>query len=233
MIAVYSWKTSTSTRLYMLALAIADLVVCIIGVVWTIVEFNSTNQAITKWCLHMSLAFSAVVLSFVSIERLMANIYKDYELLTPIFTASVTISRVVIMIGCYKSVSLLFIITAVFSACWMSQWLSDVGFQIPSTAKHLMMFIIYYITLLTPFICYFTNTIQDCSNVFSSYIYCRLANYVYYLLQYNTIQYNTIQYNTIQYNTIQYNTIQYNTIQYNTIQYNTIQYNTIQYNTIQ
>ena len=102
MIAVYSWKTSTSTRLYMLALAIADLVVCIIGVVWTIVEFNSTNQAITKWCLHMSLAFSTLVLSFVSIERLMANIYKDYELLTRIFTASVTISRVVIMIGCYS-----------------------------------------------------------------------------------------------------------------------------------
>ena len=71
-IAVYSWKTSTSTRLYMLALAIADLVVCIIGVVWTIVEFSIISQEITRWFLHMSLAFSTLLLSFVSIERLIA-----------------------------------------------------------------------------------------------------------------------------------------------------------------
>ena len=224
----------------MLALAIADLVVCITGVVWTIVEFSSISQEITRWCLHMSLVFSTLLLSFVSIERLMAvrrphsfslsprrakwalvaialmgAFYatvlsvarvKDYELLTCIFIASVTVSSVVVMIGCYsvmamtmqmkaraahrnigvargtslpgsasvttvtmelnnvtppsdvtsrkifpesvaksitmkpaktyKSVSLLFIITAVFIACWMSQWLSDVGFRIPSTAKH-------------------------------------------------------------------------------------------------
>ena len=71
-LAVYSWKTSTSNRLYMLALAIADLVVCIIGVVWTIVEFSIISQEITRWFLHMSLAFSTLLLSFVSIERLIA-----------------------------------------------------------------------------------------------------------------------------------------------------------------
>ena len=240
-VAVYSWKTSTSTRVYMLALAVADLVVCITGVVWTTVEFNSISKEIAKWCLHMSLAFSTLLLSFVSIERLMAirrphsfslsprrakwalvvialmgafcafvlsvARVKDYELLTRIFTASVTISSVVVMIGCYsvmamtmlmkvraahrntgvargtslhgsapvttvtmelnkvippsdftsrkifpesvvksitvkltktyKGVSLLFIITAVFIACWMSQWLSDIGFRIPSTAKRM------------------------------------------------------------------------------------------------
>ena len=240
-IVVYSWKTSTSTRLYMLALAIADLVVCIIAVVWTRVEFSSISQEITKWCLHMSLAFSTLLLSFVSIERLIAvrrphsfslcprrakwalvvialmgafcatvlcvARVKHYELLTRIVIASVTGSSVVVMIGCYsvmamtmlmkvravhrntgvacgtplpgsasvttvtaelnnsrppsdvtsrkiypesvvksitvkpaktyKGVSLLFIITAVFIACWMSLWLSDVGFWIPSTARNL------------------------------------------------------------------------------------------------
>ena len=231
-VAVYSWKTSTSTRVYMLALAVADFVVCIIGVVWTTVEFSSISKEIAKWCLHMSLVFSTLLLSFVSIERLMtvrrphsfslsprrakwalvvialmgafcafvlsvARV-KDYELLTRIFTASATVSSVVVMIGCntivavtmlmkvpaahrnagvatgttvtmelnnvtppsnvtsrkifpesvvksitvkpaktYKSVLLLFIITAVFIAFWMSQWLSDVGFRIPSTAKRM------------------------------------------------------------------------------------------------
>ena len=48
----------------------------------------------------------------------------------------------------YKGVSLLFIITAVFIGCWMSQWLSDVGFRIPSTAKHL-----YFLnSVVNPFI---------------------------------------------------------------------------------
>ena len=135
-VAAYSRKTSTSTRVYMLALAIADLVVCIIGVVWTIVEFSSINQEITKWCLHMSLAFSTLLLSFVSIERVMAvqrphsfslsprrakwalvvialeaafcptvlsvARIKHYELLTRIVSASVTVSSVLVMIGCYS-----------------------------------------------------------------------------------------------------------------------------------
>ena len=63
-------------------------------------------------------------------------------------------------------------------------------FHLIFIAGWLMIFIIYYIILLTLFRCYFANTIQDCSNVVSSYIYCRLVNDIYYLLHYFT---NTIQ----------------------------------------
>ena len=56
-------------------------------------------------------------------------------------------------------------------------------FHLVFIAGWLIMFIIYYITLLTLFKCYFTNTIHDCSNVISSFIYCRLANdvIIYYI----------------------------------------------------
>ena len=70
-----------------------------------------------------------------------------------IFTESVVNSIALKPVKTYKGVSLLFIITAVFIACWMSQWLSDVGFRIQSTAKHMYILIsvvnlIIYSTLI-------------------------------------------------------------------------------------
>ena len=238
-IAVYACRMSTSTRMYMFALAIADLEVCIIGVFLTSVKFTEISLEITTFCVHASIVFSTLLLAFVSIERLMAvrrphsfslspgrakwalvviafvavfcamvltiARVNEYSLLRRAFTLFVTISSVMVMIRCYtlmaitmlmnvraahrnvgvvnmtpvqgpstvptvtleptkltsqvhdishniyplfgsntttvkqakmyRDVSLLFIITVVFVACWMPQWLSDAGFQIPSSVQ--------------------------------------------------------------------------------------------------
>ena len=71
-IAVYACKMPTSTRMYMFALAIADLDVCVIGVFLTTVKFTQISLEITTFCVHASIVFSTLLLAFVSIERLMA-----------------------------------------------------------------------------------------------------------------------------------------------------------------
>ena len=71
-IAAYACRMSTSTRMYMFALAIADLEVCVIGVIMTSVKFTIISLEITTFFLHASIAFSTLLLAFVSIERLMA-----------------------------------------------------------------------------------------------------------------------------------------------------------------
>ncbi|KAK2178369.1 hypothetical protein NP493_546g03097 [Ridgeia piscesae] len=236
-IAVYSWNMATSTRVYMLALAIADLQVCLIGVFLTTVKFTIISLEITVFFVHTSVIFSALLLSFVSMERLLAmrrphsfslsprrakvalvviavmaaicsmvltvGRINSYNLLIHVFTPFVTMTSVVVMIGCYsimamtmlmraahrnvvvarvtplpgpssdhkrtfelanvapqsaltsnkicpqsvakattakqakvyKSVSLLFIISIVFLACWIPQWLFDIGVHIKSYLK--------------------------------------------------------------------------------------------------
>ena len=235
-IAVYACRMSTSTRMYMFALAIADLEVCTIGVLLTSVKFTKFTLEIITFCMHASIVFSTLLLAFVSIERLMAvrrphsfslsprrakwalvgiafvavfcamgltiARVNKYRLLRRAFTLFFTIPSVMVMIGCYtimavtvlmnvravhrnvgvanmtpvqgpstvptvtleltkltsqaevtshkinplcdskttsvkqaktyRGVSLLFIISVVFIACWMPQWLSDAGFHIPS-----------------------------------------------------------------------------------------------------
>ena len=71
-IAVYVWKMTTSTRVYMFALAVSDLTVCIFGIVLTTVKFDNISQVITLYCAHTSVMFSVFLLAFVSIERLLA-----------------------------------------------------------------------------------------------------------------------------------------------------------------
>ena len=71
-IAVYAWKMTTSTRVYMFALAVADLMVCICGIVLTTLKFDYISLGITMYILHTALTFSALLLAFVSIERLLA-----------------------------------------------------------------------------------------------------------------------------------------------------------------
>ena len=237
-IVVYSWKMTTSTRVYLFALALADLEICIIGVLLVTVKFTRIGKQIITFCAHTSLAFSILLLAFVSLERLMAvrrpysfslsprrakwalviidlvaamcamvltiARVKDYGLLIRVFSMSITMSTVVVMIGCYslmavtllnnvrashrnvdvasmiplpgtsgrivtfgitatppnyatsykifppsavksttvkqaktyKGVSVLFIITVVYIACWTPQWLSDLGFQGPKYVRH-------------------------------------------------------------------------------------------------
>ena len=51
-IAVYIRKMTTSTRVYMFALAVSDLTVCISGIVLTTVKFDNISQVITLYCAH-------------------------------------------------------------------------------------------------------------------------------------------------------------------------------------
>ena len=71
-IAVYAWKMTTSIRVYLFALAVADLVACICGIVLTTVTFDYITLEVTTYCVNMSVTFSLVLLTFVSIERLLA-----------------------------------------------------------------------------------------------------------------------------------------------------------------
>ena len=71
-IAVYAWKMTTSTRVYMFALAVADLMVCICGIVLTTLKSDYISLGITMYSMHTALTFSALLLAFVSIERLLA-----------------------------------------------------------------------------------------------------------------------------------------------------------------
>ena len=71
-IAVYVRKMTTSTRVYMFALAVSDLTVCISGIVLTTVKFDNISQVITLYCAHTSIMISVFLLAFVSIERLLA-----------------------------------------------------------------------------------------------------------------------------------------------------------------
>ncbi|KAI0220145.1 hypothetical protein LSAT2_028338 [Lamellibrachia satsuma] len=251
-IAVYAWKMTTSTKVYMFALAVADLVVCICGIVLTTVTFDYITLEVTTYGVHMSVTFSVLLLAFVSIERLLAvrrphtfslnplrakralvviavaaaasamvltvARVKQYTLLVQVFPAIVTLINVVVMVVCYslmaitmlmnvrnaqrnvgasssspapgtstvptvtylvtsgkatvnvttsknrslsrttettakqastyKSVSVLFIITVAFLACWLPLWLDGVGLHVPSEVER--MFLIN--SVVNPFI---------------------------------------------------------------------------------
>ena len=72
MIAVYARQAKTSTRAYMFALAVADLAVCVCAIVLTRVALNHLELQIVVWVGHSTVTFSALLLAFVSVERLLA-----------------------------------------------------------------------------------------------------------------------------------------------------------------
>ena len=71
-ITVYAWKMTTSTRVYVFALAVDDLIVCICGIVLTTVKLEYISLGIFTYGLYASVMFSVFLLAFVSIERLLA-----------------------------------------------------------------------------------------------------------------------------------------------------------------
>ena len=71
-IAVYAQQMKTSTRVYMFALAVADLTVCVCGVILTSVTLSYLMVQIVVCAGHMTITFSVMLLAFVSIERLLA-----------------------------------------------------------------------------------------------------------------------------------------------------------------
>ena len=71
-IAVYARTMTTSTRVYMFALAVADLTVCTCGIVLTTIKFAYISLEVITYSVHTALTFSVLLLAFVSIERLLA-----------------------------------------------------------------------------------------------------------------------------------------------------------------
>ena len=71
-IAVYVRKMTTSTRVYMFALAVADSSVCVCGIVLSATQTGWVKRQVLLSVIDMSILFSSFLLVFVSIERLMA-----------------------------------------------------------------------------------------------------------------------------------------------------------------
>ena len=70
--AVYVCKMTSSVRVYMLALAVADLMVCISGVAMTAITLDGVGYNVIANTSRVSVIFSLLLLAFVSIERLLA-----------------------------------------------------------------------------------------------------------------------------------------------------------------
>ena len=71
-IAVYVRKMTTSTRVYMFALAVADSAVCVCGIVLTATQKGLMKREAILYVINLSILISSFLLVFVSIERLMA-----------------------------------------------------------------------------------------------------------------------------------------------------------------
>ena len=71
-VAVYARKMTTSTRVYMFALAVADSAVCVCGIVLIAMQTGWVKREAILYVINLSMLFSSFLLVFVSIERLMA-----------------------------------------------------------------------------------------------------------------------------------------------------------------
>ena len=71
-IAVYIRNMTTSTKVYMFGLAIADTAVCICGIILTSARIDHTMLLVVLYFVDLSIIISIYLLAFVSIERLVA-----------------------------------------------------------------------------------------------------------------------------------------------------------------
>ena len=71
-LAVYAFNMTTSTRVHMFALAVADSAVCICGLIMTTVPHDTISLVLIQYLTVMAVAFSGLLLSFVAIERMLA-----------------------------------------------------------------------------------------------------------------------------------------------------------------
>ena len=71
-IAVYVAAMTTSTRVYMFALAVADSAICVCGIVLSVAATNIVILGVFFCVVSLSVNFSMALLVFVSVERLLA-----------------------------------------------------------------------------------------------------------------------------------------------------------------
>ncbi|KAK2189932.1 hypothetical protein NP493_93g03022 [Ridgeia piscesae] len=229
--AVYIRQMTTSTKVYMFSLAVADSAVCSCGIVLTSAKIDHTALNVVLFFIDFSITFSIYMLAFVSVERLVAvwrphsfslsalrakaalaviavaaavsggiltiariHRYKD---LGRVFPMTVTLVSVLVMGVCYslvavkllknlkarknvgvaggasslapgpstvshsvvgtgggapgaskvptkqaktyKGVSLLFLITVIFIACWLPQWLAYTGVYVSPAVRRVFL----------------------------------------------------------------------------------------------
>ena len=106
-IAVYVRKMTTSIRMYMFALAIVDLIVCIYGIVLATDTFDYVLFSFATFFAYMSTLYSMYLLAFVSVERLLA-VRHPYK-----FSVSV-----------HRAKRALVAITTVVCMCWRTSTIS-------------------------------------------------------------------------------------------------------------
>ena len=102
-LAVYIRKMTSSTRVYLFALAVADSAVCVCGIVLTRVFIDFITVQVIICTIDAAISFSMYLLVFVSIERLLAvrrphtfsmNALRAKKALSVISTAAVVVSSV-------------------------------------------------------------------------------------------------------------------------------------------
>ena len=71
-IAVYFWAMTSSMRVYMFSLAVSDAAVCVCGIILAMASLDVVSRHAVTYVTNVSIAFSASLLVFVSIERLIA-----------------------------------------------------------------------------------------------------------------------------------------------------------------
>ena len=103
-IAVYARQMTTPTRVYMFALAVADLTVLVCGIVLTKFALYLLAVLLVVWLGHLAITFSIVLLAFVSFERLLA-VLRPYKFNTRARRAKIAL--VVIAIAAAISATLL------------------------------------------------------------------------------------------------------------------------------
>ena len=71
-ILIYVTKMTSSTRVYLFALAVADTAICVCGIVLTVAPITFMIHEIFMFVINLSIIFSMYLLVFVSVERLIA-----------------------------------------------------------------------------------------------------------------------------------------------------------------
>ena len=69
---VYIRKMTSSVRVYMFALSVADLITCVGGIVLSVAPVDHVVMVLLFFTGDISIAFSAFLLAFIAIERLLA-----------------------------------------------------------------------------------------------------------------------------------------------------------------
>ena len=221
-IAVYIGNMTTSTNVYMFALAVADTAICICAIILKHATNSYLTLNVVLFSIDLAISFSMHLLAFVSIERLVAICWphkfnmsavraktalcimavatfvsgvvlvvarlRSYELISRIVRLLIIVICVMIMTVCYaaiairlltnarvarqkvgvivmsmsstgnsqqlnsavgtaetkqakalRGVCLVFIVTVVFIASWLPQWLSYVGVSVSIAMKRIFL----------------------------------------------------------------------------------------------